>query len=157
MDNSSELNSTSKNGDDKVHKVLHIDDDEDFLFITKAHLDKICEGIAQIETISSPELVFDHLQKNEYDVIVCDYQMPEFDGLDVLKKIRLEGISIPFIIFTGKGREEVAIEALNLGADYYITKGADIKSMYTELCNLIIKAATHGKSVKALERSELMN
>ncbi|MHA1622887.1 MAG: PAS domain S-box protein [Candidatus Heimdallarchaeaceae archaeon] len=155
MDNSSELNSTSKNGDDKVHKVLHIDDDEDFLFITKAHLDKICEGIAQIETISSPELVFDHLQKNEYDVIVCDYQMPEFDGLDVLKKIRLEGISIPFIIFTGKGREEVAIEALNLGADYYITKGADIKSMYTELCNLIIKAATHGKSVKALERSEL--
>jgi len=154
MANTSEHSSDSKNVSNNVYKALHIDDDEDFLLITKIHLEEISEGILQIDAISSPKLVFDQLKKNEYNVIICDYQMPELSGLDVLKKIRSEGISLPFIIFTGKGREEVAIQALNLGADYYIKKGTDIKSMYSELFNLIIKAVTQERLARALERSE---
>ena len=58
-----------------------------------------------------------------YDAIISDYQIPDMDGIEFLKKVRSSGNSIPFIIFTGKGREEVVIEALNAGADFYLQKG----------------------------------
>lgn len=57
--------------------------------------------------------------------------MPEIDGLEFLEIIREEkGMDIPFIMFTGKGREDVAMDALNLGADRYIQKGGNPKSQY---------------------------
>ena len=58
--------------------------------------------------------------------------------MDLLETIREDyGSDIPFIIFTGKGREEVAIKALNLGADRYIQKGGDPKSQYNVLARAI--------------------
>ena len=59
---------------------------------------------------------------SHYDAIICDYQMPEMNGIDLLKMVRAGGNKIPFIMFTGRGREEVLIEALNSGADFYLQK-----------------------------------
>ena len=57
-------------------------------------------------------------------------------------------------MFTGKGREEVAIKALNLGADYYIKKGFDAKSQFTELYHIIKNVINHRKVERALFESE---
>ncbi len=57
------------------------------------------------------------LSKKRYDAIVSDYQMPVEDGIHFLKSLRSAGDRTPFILFTGRGREEVVIEALNNGAD----------------------------------------
>ena len=59
--------------------------------------------------------------------------MPGMDGIKFLKAVRAQYPVLPFIIFTGRGREEVAMEALNCGADRYIQKGGDPKSQFTEL------------------------
>jgi PAS domain S-box-containing protein len=59
--------------------------------------------------------------------------MPVEDGLQFLKSLRASGNQIPFILFTGKGREEVVIEALNNGADSYLQKGGMPAPMYVEL------------------------
>ncbi|MFX0094838.1 MAG: PAS domain S-box protein, partial [Candidatus Hodarchaeota archaeon] len=85
---------------------------------------------------------------------VSDYQMRELTGLDVLKKIREAGNTTPFIIFTGKGREEVVIEALNLGADYYLQKGGDFMSLFTELLNIIEKEAERKRELKKRKKME---
>lgn len=61
--------------------------------------------------------------------------MPGKDGLEFLKELRQGGNAIPFIVFTGKGKEEVAIKALNLGADRYLNKAGDSESVYCELAS----------------------
>jgi PAS domain S-box-containing protein len=55
------------------------------------------------------------------------------DGIAFLKTVRASGNTIPFILFTGRGREEVAIQALNEGADFYLQKGGEPISQFTEL------------------------
>jgi len=52
-----------------------------------------------------------------FDAIVSDFQMPEMNGITLLREIRSTS-DIPFILFTGKGREEVVIDAINNGADF---------------------------------------
>ena len=73
------------------------------------------------------------------------------DGLEFLEVVREEKESdIPFIIFTGKGREEVAIKALNLGADRYLQKGGSPKSQYDVLAKAVLQEVEHHKTQRAL-------
>lgn len=117
----------------EVVQVLHVDDDRGFLKIAKTCLEM--QGGLQIETASCVEEAMDKMREKNFDVIISDYQLPGKDGLQFLKELREKGNTIPFIIFTGKGREEVAAKALNLGADYYIDKHADPETLYTELAH----------------------
>ena len=125
-------NSPAQENKEKIF-VLHVDDEEDFLFLTKEYVESATKGEINFDYLSKPQEIFEKLDTRQYDVIVCDYLMPEMDGLDLISQLEKKNYDIPFIIFTGRSREEVVIEALNLGADYYIKKGADTKSQYTEL------------------------
>jgi len=87
-------------------------------------------------------------------VIVSDYIMPGKDGLEFLKELRDSGNTIPFIIFTGKGREIVAIKALNLGADQYINKIGKPEAVYSELAHGIRTVVKGKKAEEALRDSE---
>jgi PAS domain S-box-containing protein len=94
------------------------------------------------------------LKEEKYDAIISDYQMPEKDGLDFLKELRSKGDNIPFIIFTGKGREEVATKALNLGADQYIDKNGDPETVYCELAHGVHHAVERKRAEEQLRVSE---
>jgi len=80
------------------------------------------------------------LESGNIDAIISDYQMPGTDGIEFLKKIRASGNNIPFILFTGKGREEVVIEAINNGVDFYLQKGGEPKAQFSELGHKIRQA-----------------
>jgi PAS domain S-box-containing protein len=69
--------------------------------------------------------------------VISDYDMPDMDGIEFLKRVRSENPLIPFVIFTGKGREEVVIDALNNGADFYLQKGGEPHTLFTELINTV--------------------
>ncbi|MBD3367285.1 MAG: response regulator [Candidatus Eisenbacteria bacterium] len=60
--------------------------------------------------------------KDAYDVVITDIQLPGMSGIDILEKLRDKDPSIPVIIITGHASQESAIEALNLGAFYYLLK-----------------------------------
>ena len=77
------------------------------------------------------------LSSEHYDIVVSDYGMPQKDGLQFLKELRESKDEIPFILFTGKGREDVAIQALNLGADGYHHKQGSPETVYGELSHLM--------------------
>ncbi len=96
------------------------------------------------------------LDTQTIDVVVSDYQMLPIDGLEFLKMLRTSGNNIPFILLTGRGREEVAIRALNLGAMNYLKKGGDAKTQYTELIHLIKTAVKHKQAEDALSRSMVL-
>ena len=80
--------------------------------------------------------------------------MPQKDGLQFLKELREQKNEIPFILFTGKGREEVAIKALNLGADGYHHKQGSPETVYGELTHSINLVVDRSKAKQALEESE---
>jgi len=134
-------------------KVLHVDDDSGFLRIAKECLRM--QGEFQVETVRCVEEAKDKLGREKYDVIVCDHQIPGKDGLEFLKELRKEGNNIPFIIFTGKGREEVAIKALNMGADGYFNKHGKPETVYGELAHGIRLAVERKTAeMKIWEREE---
>ncbi len=117
-------------------RILLVDDDKDLLRISQRYL-KQEEPTYEFIAIESAHEALQALEKTHFDALVADYQMPEMDGLELLEHLRREGSTIPFIIFTGRGREEVAIRALNLGADHYLRKGGESKSLFGELAHII--------------------
>ncbi|MHA2296768.1 MAG: PAS domain S-box protein [Candidatus Hodarchaeales archaeon] len=80
--------------------------------------------------------------------------MPEMDGLEFLRIIRENGCNVSFIMFTGRGREEVAMQALNLGANRYLMKSDDTKSMYGELAHAIEQLVQRKLLEEKLRRAE---
>ncbi len=132
-------------------KILIVDDERDFLEQTEIFLGQL-ESDLEIDSVLSAEEALEELKKQDYDAIVSDYQMPGMDGLDLLKVLREErDIDIPFIIFTGKGREEVAMEALNLGADRYLRKGGESEVQYAVLADAIKQEVKHHKTKEHLD------
>jgi PAS domain S-box-containing protein len=115
--------------------VLYVDDEPGLLEIGKLFLERTNE--IKVETLNSADQGLDQLDIMRYDVIVSDFQMPHMDGIEFLKKVRSAKGDIPFILFTGKGREEVVIEAINSGADFYLQKGGDPKAQFAELAHKI--------------------
>ncbi len=133
-------------------RVLHVDNDNCFLEITKRILES--DGRIEVDSTLSVEEAFAKLRKQTYHVIVSDYEMPNEDGLQFLRRFKNENQEIPFIIFTGKGKEEVVIKALNLGAFRYINKHGDTETVYAELSNSIKQAAEYVKAQYLLKESE---
>ncbi len=135
-------------------EILLIDDDEDTLRIATRFLERD-DPTFHIKSVMSAELALEILETNTFDVVVSDYEMPNgMSGLELLEMIRSQNSEIPFIIFTGRGREEVAIKALNLGADSYVIKGGDPKSLYTELAHYIRSVVAHSRAKLALDESD---
>ncbi len=116
-------------------QVLYVDDEDLLLDIGKRFLEN--NGEFSVDTALSASVALDILNKKTYDAIVSDFQMPESDGIELLKRVRAFNKSIPFILFTGRGREEIVIDAINNGADFYIQKGGDPTAQFAELAHKI--------------------
>ncbi len=133
-------------------RALCIDDDPALLEISKTFLERDGEIAVEPSTSAMDAMVM--LETKHFDVIVCDYQMPKIDGIQFLKSIRIQGRTTPFILFTGKGREDVVIDALNNGADFYLQKGGDPKTQFMELANIIKRSASQQKAIEQMRESE---
>lgn len=74
------------------------------------------------DIVSTYEQFSDHLDRNEYDLVLADYQLPTWTGLKALELVKERGVEIPFILVTGHVSEETALEVITKGADDYILK-----------------------------------
>jgi PAS domain S-box-containing protein len=134
-----------------MYSILYVDDDENLLGLNKIFLEK--SGEFQVDTVSSAPEALDRIAAIRYDAILSDYQMPEMDGIEFLKLVRTRHGDLPFILFTGRGREDVVIDAVNNGVDYYIQKGPDLKAMIAELRYKILRAVERRQIQSDLKKS----
>jgi len=112
--------------------VLLVDDDPMVLEATRLFLVRF--GEMNVTTAPSATSALAILSEQSFDAIVVDYDMPDINGIELLKIIRTKGDTTPVIVFTGVGREHAAIEALNNGADFFIQKGDEPA---TQLRNMV--------------------
>ena len=128
--------------------VLHVDDDPAILSVSKELLE--AEGKFQIESANSVEEALQKLKEKPFEAIISDYEMPHKNGLQFLEEIRQQKNEVAFVMFTGRGREEVAVRALNLGADRYINKNGDPDAVYCELAFAVTKIVERKKARRML-------
>ncbi len=132
--------------------VLYVDDEPDLLVIGKAFLEST--GDFAVDTQVSSEKALEILGTRSYDAVISDYQMPGMDGLVLLKAVRRRYGDIPFILFTGRGREAVVVEAINLGVDFYLQKGGDARAQFAELAHKIRMAVGRRQAEAALKERD---
>ena len=134
-------------------RVLYVDDESTLLEVGRMFLER--SGDFKVTTARSGQEAIRLLEHGDFDAIISDYQMPVMDGIQFLIEVRAHFGLIPFILFTGRGREEVVIQAINNGANFYLQKGGDPTSQFAELRQKILAAVEHRRAdtqVTALNR-----
>ena len=130
---------------DHTIRVLHIDDESDFSELCAIFLSKFDDRI-EVRTTTDPAEAPDIIVHEDIHCVVSDFDMPHMDGLDLLRAVRNQNRIIPFILFTGKGSEEIASEAISEGVSDYLQKGGT--ETFELLGNRVINAVREFKARK---------
>lgn len=106
--------------------ILHIDDEETYLEVIKILLEKHEFSNIKVDFTTDPEKLGEFLSNKRYDVIICDYIMPEMNGIMVLSNLRKLGFNTPFILLTGRLRSDnIMIKLNSFKSTRYFQKSLD--------------------------------
>lgn len=136
----------------EVIRVLHVDDEPGFSEMVVEYLERVGEDLL-VESETTAREGLDALAEHEIDCIVSDFNMPGMTGIEFLEAVRESHPKLPFILFTGKGSEEVASDAIGAGATDYFQKKAD-PGQYELLANRIQSSVKQRRQERDLARYE---
>ena len=123
-------------------QVLLIEDEEPIRRVLYRILYEEDDAYQVTEAVDGKEgLAF--LNKKQFDLVLCDIKMPKMDGIEVLQETNKKNINVPFIMLTGHGNVETAVEAMKLGAYDFISKPPDLNRLLTS-----VRHALENKSLR---------
>jgi PAS domain S-box-containing protein len=128
--------------------VLHVDDEPEFADLTATFLEREDDRF-EVETATSASEALADFAISTFDCIVSDHDMPSMNGIEFLEAVREEHPDLPFILYTGKGSEEVASDAITAGVTDYLQKGSGTDH-YTLLANRIENVVESRRSQQKL-------
>jgi PAS domain S-box-containing protein len=132
--------------------VLHVDDDPEFAELAATFVERERERFV-VDTETSADEGLERLAESRFDCVVSDYDMPGRNGIEFLQVVRERDEELPFILYTGKGSEEIASEAISAGVTDYLQKGGGT-SQYAVLANRIANAVEQYRSKRRIEESQ---
>lgn len=132
--------------------VLHVDDEPRFTKMVSEFLEREA-GQLEISTATSASEGLKRLNEAEFSCIVSDHDMPGKNGIQFLTAVRETHPELPFILFTGKGSEEIASDAISAGVTDYLQKGGDT-GQYRLLAHRITNAVAQYRSKREVEASQ---
>ena len=115
-------------------KVLLVEDNPDHALLTKRIL-KATNANYDIECVAEAEEALEKIVNKNYDLVLSDYRLPGASALDLLKKMKEKGKSLPFVVVTAAGSEKIAVELMKEGACDYVVKDAS----YEDVLPMIIE------------------
>jgi DNA-binding NarL/FixJ family response regulator len=129
--------------------VLHVDDEPGVAETAAEFLRHESDGFS-VETAASASEGLDRLAAAAFDCVVSDYDMPKMNGIEFLETVRATYPDLPFVLFTGKGSEEIASEAVSVGVSDYLQKRGGTER-YTLLANRIENLVAQHRAEEGLQ------
>ncbi|NLV26999.1 MAG: PAS domain S-box protein [Methanomicrobiales archaeon] len=137
-----------------MYRVLYVDDEPGILELVQMYLESF--GNMLVDICPSADDAGELVEKTAYDAIVLDYYMPDVNGIEFLKIVRQNGLECPIIIYTGRGREDVVIDALNNGADFYLQKAGEPTQEFADLYSKVTQAVHKFNAEKRVKETSAL-
>ena len=131
-----------------TEKILVVDDEQDLLLVLDRSLTR--KGY-EVQCAESGEAAWKSIEETMFDLVISDLAMDDLNGLELLKRVRAADSTLPFIIMTGVGTIESAVDAIKLGAYQYITKPFKMRDIEV----LTQRALEYGKLHRKLDSIRL--
>jgi len=130
-------------------RILHLEDDLSIVKLIRRLLE--AEGyVAEVVNVQARAEYLSALENGEYDLILADYSLPDFDGLIALDLLRQKNKTLPFILFPGSIGEQKAIACLRRGATDYVLK-ENITALMPAINRALQEAESERKRIAAEE------
>jgi PAS domain S-box-containing protein len=133
-------------------QLLLVDDESDLAEVTALHLQRRRDAF-DVTVVTDGPSALDVLETEAIDCVISDYEMPGMDGLELLRAVTDRDPTLPFILYTGRGSEEIASEAISAGVTDYLQKRTT-SDQYDVLANRVENAVARRRSERAREESE---
>ena len=121
-----------------MSKILIIEDEEPIRRVLVRILNEEDSNF-EIHEASDGKKGLDSISKENFDLVLCDIKMPKIDGIELLQRTRKNNLSLPFIMLTGHGNIETAVESMKIGAYDFISKPPDLNRLITSVRNALEK------------------
>ena len=121
-----------------MSKILIIEDEEPIRRVLVRILTDE-DSSFQIHEASDGKKGLDLIKNDSYDLVLCDIKMPKVDGIELLQRTRKTNSTVPFIMLTGHGNIETAVESMKLGAYDFISKPPDLNRLINSVRNALEK------------------
>ena len=121
-----------------MSKILIIEDEEPIRRVLVRILTDE-DSSFEIHEASDGKKGLDLIKNDSYDLVLCDIKMPKVDGIELLQRTRKTNSTIPFIMLTGHGNIETAVESMKLGAYDFISKPPDLNRLINSVRNALEK------------------
>ncbi len=108
------------------NRILLVEDDPGSRLGVRTYLETSGYEVDEAETCAA---ALDHLHTDVPDVVVLDYALPDGNALDLIRRLKSEGIDVPVIVLTGHGSIELAVKAIKEGAEQFLTKPIELSSL----------------------------
>ncbi len=129
-------------------RVLVVDDEPGAARLAATYLERLLDGV-DVVTATGGDEALARFEGASVDCVVSDYDMPGRNGLELLRDVRSTDCDVPFVLFTGKGSEEIASEAISAGVTDYLQKGTG-PDQYEMLANRVANALQRRRAETAL-------
>jgi len=135
--------------------ILFIDDNKELCTLFQIYLEDT--GDFSVHTCHDGQDALEYLKDHSVMAVISDYDMPEMNGVDLLRELREIHPHLPFIMLTGNDSKETAIAALNAGADFYQNKGDDFEVQVLDLSHKVrVLAGRHEAEEAARRKDEIL-
>lgn len=119
-------------------RILFVDDEPGAADLAATHVERLVDGVETV-TYTAPADALAAIERDRMDCVVSDFDMPGSNGLELLTDVRAIDPGLPFVLFTGKGSEEIASDAISAGVTDYLQKGVG-RDRYEMLANSVENA-----------------